>query len=136
MFLYRHFGREIIARSLKTTVDDTRIDILWLKLYKVGASPHHALTFRPDDKLFLQQEFIEAIDAIDNGISQYPTDVQPRYRLRTDVSARVGFLNPAWNQSVDSQTVDVRIFASFGTDERTDLLSSVTIPQGIKACRR
>ncbi|KAI0094917.1 GAMM1 protein [Irpex rosettiformis] len=83
--VYKHFGREIIARSLKTTLDDQRIGILWLKLYK---------------------EFIEAIDAIDNGISQYPTDVQPRYRLRTDVSARVGFLNPAWNESVDSQTVD------------------------------
>lgn len=53
------------------------------------------------------QEFIEAIDAIDNGISQYSTDIQPRYRIRTDVSARVGYLNPAWNQSVDSKTVDV-----------------------------
>lgn len=83
--VYKHFGKEIIANLLKTTVDDARIEILWLKLYK---------------------EFIEAIDAIDNGISQYPTDVPPRYRVRTDVSARVGYLNPAWNQSVDAKTVD------------------------------
>jgi len=85
--VYKHFGREIIAKVLKTTLDDPRLDVLWLKLYR---------------------EFIEAIDAIDNGISQYPTDVQPRYRLRTDVSARVSFLNPAWNQSVDSQIVDAK----------------------------
>ena len=53
------------------------------------------------------QEFIEAIDAIDNGISQYASDVPPKYRIRTDVSARVGYLNPAWNQSVDPKGVDV-----------------------------
>jgi uncharacterized UPF0160 family protein len=53
------------------------------------------------------QEFIEAIDAIDNGISQYPKDIKPLYRSRTDLSSRVGGLNPAWNQPADSQTVDV-----------------------------
>ncbi len=53
------------------------------------------------------QDFIEAIDAIDNGISQYPKDIKALYKNRTDLSSRVGHLNPAWNQSVDAQTVDV-----------------------------
>lgn len=53
------------------------------------------------------QGFIEAIDGIDNGISQYPTEIKPRYRIRTDVSSRVATLNPAWNQSVDAKAVDV-----------------------------
>lgn len=53
------------------------------------------------------QEFVEAIDAIDNGISQYPADLQPQYRSRTDVSSRVGHLNPPWNEHVDSAGVDV-----------------------------
>lgn len=57
--------------------------------------------------LFYIKEFIEAIDAIDNGISQYPTDIKPKYRSRTDLSSRVGALNPAWNQPTDSDTVDV-----------------------------
>jgi uncharacterized UPF0160 family protein len=61
-------------------------------------------------KLIASQEFIEAIDGIDNGISQYPSDIQPKYRNRTDLSTRVGWLNPAWNETVDSQTVDVRPF--------------------------
>lgn len=82
----RHFGKQIIANRLQLSEDEPKVETLWLKLYK---------------------EYIEAIDAIDNGISQYPTDLKPRYRLRTDVSARVGYLNPAWNQSVDAQTVDV-----------------------------
>lgn len=58
--------------------------------------------------LKFSQEFIEAIDAIDNGISQYPNDIKPKYKSRTDLSSRVGGLNPAWNQPTDSQTVDVR----------------------------
>lgn len=52
------------------------------------------------------QEFIEAIDGVDNGVQQYPADMKPKYRMRTDLSARVGWLNPAWNQSVDSASVD------------------------------
>jgi uncharacterized UPF0160 family protein len=85
--IYKHFGKEIIANRKQTPVDHPQVTTLWLKLYR---------------------EFIEAIDAIDNGVSQYPTDIKPKYRLRTDLSGRVGWLNPAWNQSVDSQVVDAQ----------------------------
>ncbi|RDB28969.1 hypothetical protein Hypma_015495, partial [Hypsizygus marmoreus] len=83
--IYKHFGQEVIANTTKLPVDDQKVETLWLKMYK---------------------EFIEAIDAIDNGISQYPSDIKPKYRSRTDLSSRVGTLNPAWNQPTDSQTVD------------------------------
>ncbi|TCD71506.1 hypothetical protein EIP91_008887 [Steccherinum ochraceum] len=85
--VYKHFGQEIIANTLNLGKDDPKLNVLWLKLYK---------------------EFVEAIDAVDNGISQYPSDLQPKYRSRTDISSRVGHLNPAWNESVDSQTVDAQ----------------------------
>lgn len=55
----------------------------------------------------LNQEFVEGIDGVDNGVSQYPRDITPKYRNRTDLSARVGWLNPAWNEPFDSKTVDV-----------------------------
>ncbi|KNZ73803.1 UPF0160 protein MYG1, mitochondrial [Termitomyces sp. J132] len=71
----RHFGKEFIANATQPPVDDGKLEKLWLKLYK---------------------EFIEAIDAIDNVISQYLSDIK---------ASRVGHLNPAWNQL---QTVDVR----------------------------
>ena len=101
----RHFGREIISGHLHIPSNDPKVDTLWLKLYKVlFILPHSGHT------LIASQEFIEAIDGIDNGISQYPNDIQPKYRNRTDLSTRVGWLNPAWNEPVDSQTVDVRSF--------------------------
>ncbi|KAG6902874.1 hypothetical protein C0995_010043 [Termitomyces sp. Mi166 len=80
-----HFGKEIIASVTQLSVDDEKVEKLWLKLYR---------------------EFIEAIDAIDNGISQYPNDIKPKYRSRTDLSSRVGHLNPAWNHPADPKTVD------------------------------
>jgi len=83
--VYKHFGQEIIANRLQSSIDDPQVHALWLRLYKV---------------------FIEAIDAHDNGISQYPTDMKPKYYSRTDLSSRVGALNPAWNQPTDSDTVD------------------------------
>lgn len=85
--VYKHFGKEIISNHLQLAADDAKTDTLWLKIYK---------------------EFIEAIDAIDNGISQYHKDLQPKYRSRTDLSSRVGWLNPAWNEPSDSKTVDAR----------------------------
>ncbi|KAF8203632.1 metal-dependent protein hydrolase, partial [Pholiota molesta] len=85
--VYKHFGQEVIANKTQLPVTDPKVNVLWLKLYR---------------------EFIEAIDGIDNGISQYPSDLKPKYRSRTDLSSRVGALNPWWNQSTDSQTVDAQ----------------------------
>ncbi|KAI6047615.1 metal-dependent protein hydrolase [Pisolithus marmoratus] len=83
--IYKHFGKEVIASELELDFEDPNVIVLWLKLYK---------------------EFMEAIDAIDNGISQYPSEQHPRYRNRTDLSSRVGWLNPPWNRPANAETVD------------------------------
>lgn len=85
--IYKHFGKEIIADRFHLSLDDPKTHVLWLKLYR---------------------EFIEAIDAIDNGISQYSSDIQPKYRNRTDLSSRVAALNPAWNQPSTPEIMDAR----------------------------
>jgi len=83
--IYKHFGKEIIANRAEVNVAEPVVNTLWLKMYK---------------------EFIEAIDGIDNGISQFPDDSKARYRNRTDLSSRVSWLNPSWNESTDSAGVD------------------------------
>ncbi|CAE6503879.1 unnamed protein product [Rhizoctonia solani] len=85
--IYKHFGPEIIANQLQLAPADAKVQELWLKLYG---------------------DFIEAIDGIDNGVRQYPSDVPPVYRNRTDLSSRVGHLNPRWNESADFDEVDAR----------------------------
>lgn len=75
------------------------------------------------------QEFIEAIDGVDNGVTQYPKDVSPKYRNRTDLSSRVSWLNPAWNESVDSASVDVRPYPSFTPQQSFFLWSIRYVPQ-------
>lgn len=49
---------------------------------------------------------MEEIDAIDNGISQW--DGEPRYAMTTNVSARVGYLNPRWNDKDQDTEVGLR----------------------------
>ncbi|KIK94825.1 hypothetical protein PAXRUDRAFT_422268 [Paxillus rubicundulus Ve08.2h10] len=80
--IYKHFGKEIIAS--KTGAESEKVHQLWLKVYK----------------------FIEAIDAVDNGVSQYSSPDPPKYCNRTDLSNRVSWLNPSWNEPADAQTVD------------------------------
>jgi uncharacterized UPF0160 family protein len=73
--VYKHFGKEVVAKILNT--DEATTNIIYQQVY---------------DKLIL------ALDGIDNGVNQYETDSPPLYVNNTDLGARVGKLNPAWNQ--------------------------------------
>lgn len=75
--VYKHFGREIVARALEFPADDPRVERIYLKVYK---------------------SFIEAVDGIDNGVNAWESDKPARYVDNTGLSARVGKLNPAWNE--------------------------------------
>ncbi|GER43666.1 protein MYG1, partial [Striga asiatica] len=73
--VYKHFGKEIIAKELQVDQEHPDVHRLFLAVYK---------------------SFMEAIDAIDNGINQYDTDQPPRYVNSTHLSSRVGKLNLDW----------------------------------------
>ncbi|XP_063300892.1 MYG1 exonuclease [Pelobates fuscus] len=73
--VYAHFGSQILATLLNTEEDDPIIPVLYDKMY---------------------ENFVEEIDAIDNGISQ--CDCEQRYSISSNLSARVGHLNPRWNE--------------------------------------
>ncbi|KAK9131639.1 hypothetical protein Scep_011167 [Stephania cephalantha] len=73
--VYKHFGKEIIAKELKVDEEHPDVQLLFLAIYK---------------------SFMEAIDAIDNGINKYDTDLPPRYVNNTNLSSRVGKLNLDW----------------------------------------
>ncbi|KAM7491524.1 hypothetical protein LguiA_034445 [Lonicera macranthoides] len=73
--VYKHFGSEIIAKELQLDEGHPDVHKLFLAVYK---------------------SFMEAIDAIDNGINQYDTDQPPRYVNNTHLSSRVGKFNLDW----------------------------------------
>lgn len=85
--VWKHFGKEILANHYGAGASTAVVDLLHTKLY---------------------DDFVEAIDGIDNGISQYPSDLKPKYKSRTDLSARVGYLNPAWNETSNNTELDAR----------------------------
>lgn len=77
--VFKHFGRDVIAENLDLDheADASKIDILYEKLYK---------------------DFIESVDANDNGISNYPNDLKPKFNERNfTLAAVVSNFNPSWN---------------------------------------
>ncbi|KAG6636472.1 hypothetical protein CIPAW_11G113500 [Carya illinoinensis] len=73
--VYKHFGKEIIAKELQVDEGHPDVHRLFLAVYK---------------------SFMEAIDAIDNGINQFDTEKPPRYLNNTNLSSRVGRFNLDW----------------------------------------
>jgi len=45
---FRHFGQEIIANKIQLPIDDPKVNVLWLKLYRV----------RENEILFIENNFI------------------------------------------------------------------------------
>ncbi|KAH8821012.1 putative UPF0160 protein C27H6.8 [Xylogone sp. PMI_703] len=86
--VYMHFGKAIIAQNLGVTEDAPEVDVLFNKIY---------------------ENFIEALDAHDNGISVYDPKGIAAAGLEKKFSeggfslgAMVGRLNPKWNDPVPS----------------------------------
>lgn len=57
----------------------------------------------------MYENFIEELDAIDNGVPM--TTEEPKYKIKTHLSARVGRLNPEWNskQEADIEEVSIKV---------------------------
>ena len=83
--VYKHYGREVIASLLGKSPEDGTVTTVWLEVYKT---------------------FMEAIDGIDNGVSQY--EGKPKYLSNTNLSSRVGNLNPTWLQESTPALLDAQ----------------------------
>ncbi|SAM03767.1 hypothetical protein [Absidia glauca] len=82
--VYKHFGREVIRRLVGA--DTKHLDTIYNKTYN---------------------GFIESLDAHDNGISAYPSNLTPLFKQTpTHLPARVAQKNPAWNETFSDTEID------------------------------
>jgi len=72
--IYCHFGKEVIRKIIGEEKPSEEIEAIHDYIY---------------------EEFIQEIDAIDNGIPMF--DDEPYYRITTNLSARVSRMNKQWN---------------------------------------
>ncbi|MBN3306282.1 MYG1 protein, partial [Amia calva] len=106
--VYLHFGHRILAQLTQQEEGTPSLEVLYNKLY---------------------ENFVEEIDAIDNGISQW--DGEPRYAMTTNLSARVGHLNPRWNdKSQDTEEGFKKAMEMVGTEflDRVDFYQRSWLP--------
>jgi uncharacterized UPF0160 family protein len=85
--VYKHFGREVVENLLNTDAHP--------------AAPAKPVTPATVEAVYLAtyRSFMEAVDAIDNGVNRFPGAGPPKYASSTDLAARVGGLNPSWNDA-------------------------------------
>ncbi|KAK7350046.1 hypothetical protein VNO77_08097 [Canavalia gladiata] len=102
--VYKHFGKEIIAKELKVDEEHQNVHYIYLAVYK---------------------SFMEAIDAIDNGINQYDTDQPPRYVNNTHLSSRAGRLNLDWTDPDQSPEKENEAFQRAMALAGSEFLDSV-----------
>ncbi|RVW14916.1 UPF0160 protein [Vitis vinifera] len=102
-----HFGMEIIAKELQLDQGHPDVLRLFLAVYK---------------------SFMEAVDAVDNGINQYDTDQPLRYVNNTHLSSRVGKLNLDWMDPDQSSEKENEAF------ERAMNLSGSALKSCMKTC--
>ncbi|KAM9859876.1 MYG1 exonuclease [Aulostomus maculatus] len=106
--VYLHFGRRLLAQLTQLKQDDKQLEVLYDKLY---------------------ESFVEEVDAVDNGISQY--EGEARYSVSTTLSARVGHFNPRWNsKSQDTEEGFKKALVMVGEEflDRLDFYKSSWFP--------
>ncbi|XP_072104692.1 MYG1 exonuclease isoform X1 [Mobula birostris] len=92
--VYLHFGPRILSQCLGLQPSDPALPTLMDKVY---------------------ENFVEEIDAVDNGIAQY--EGEPRYTITTNLSCRVSHLNPPWNaENQDTQAAFVQAMQLVGSE--------------------
>lgn len=106
--VYLHFGRLLLSQLTQLKEDDRQLEVLYDKLY---------------------ENFVEEVDAVDNGISQ--CEGEARYSVSTTLSSRVGHLNPRWNsKSQDTEEGFKKALTLVGEEflDRLDFYKSSWLP--------
>jgi uncharacterized UPF0160 family protein len=89
--VYKHYGRDIVASVMGEGVSKEDIESVYLHVYKT---------------------FMEAVDAIDNGVNQFDSAEPPKYVNNTHLSARVGHLNGDWFETLTEEDTMERFKAA------------------------
>lgn len=105
--IYKHFGRDVVIEVVKKdgiTLGDEEIDRVYGKVY---------------------DSFVEAVDAVDNGIRRFESDKPARYDSSTDLSSRVGRLNAEWWEKEPDQDANFLKAVSLTGSELNDCIIRV-----------
>lgn len=87
--VYKFFGKEIVQNLI------SHLNQSGFFLHPVQVAPQDF------DLIYnrLYDNFIMMVDAIDNGVNNYPPDIRPLYDNKTGIGDRVHRLNPGWNDA-------------------------------------
>jgi len=102
--IYKYYGKRILDRLMNETQQgEEKSQVLFSRDEIIGSMTREAYDQLLEDLYHrVYKNFMEHIDAIDNGIDV--SDGEIKYRISTSLSSRVGRLNSNWNSSKEKQT--------------------------------
>lgn len=116
--IFKHYGEEILRNTLNHIFEfEQTID----KKHNVDLSLDDLVAL----KNLMYNDFVEYIDGVDNGITQYPKEIMPKYKSQyTDLCSRISRLN---NRSVskEAQSQDELFFKAMAI-AKEDFVYEVT----------
>eukprot|EP01071_Lankesteria_metandrocarpae_P002428 Lankesteria_metandrocarpae@DN231_c0_g1_i1.p1 len=92
--IFRHYGKDVLQEcyNLKGRDLDATYNALYIR-------------------------FIESVDGVDNGVSPAGPNNRTYYLTNTDLSARVRYLNPAWNDKMTNVNDAFNAAVEYATEE-------------------
>jgi len=79
--VYKHFGRRVLA-EIAGDLNEQELEEVYYKIY---------------------DNYMEEIDAHDNGVSQYDKSIIAKYKSESSISYRVSRMNPQWNDPIKDE---------------------------------
>lgn len=114
--IFKHYGEELIQNTLCYLFESQPK----LANFKINLDKEQLTVFK--DKLY--DKFFVCLDAIDNGVDRYPSDVQPRYRSNgTSLTHRIANTNAGW---WETDTNEDELFKRAMELSKTDYIDAVT----------
>mmetsp|Transcript_41404 Transcript_41404/g.107258 ORF Transcript_41404/g.107258 Transcript_41404/m.107258 type:complete len:354 (-) Transcript_41404:120-1181(-) len=106
--IYKHFGKDAISELLKkegiSALSASDVEVVYQRVYKT---------------------FVKSMDAIDNGVPQYPDESSVKYVDKTGFADRVARLNPRWNDDTTSaDAMFMEAVAMSGTEFKSIVLDA------------
>lgn len=121
--IYKHFGKEVLRNMIEQRI------IKDLSSYDVQIDLSDS-SFLDQIYLKMYDSFVQAVDAIDNGVSQFTIEgknIEPNYSNSTGLESRIARLNPTWTEKNPDENNKFRVAMSLADEEFVNLTKGLIV---------
>jgi len=120
--IYKHFGKEVLKNLIEQKISKD------LNAYDINLELTEAFLDMIYYKIY--DNFIQAADAIDNGVGQFSMEgknLEPNYTINSDLGYRISRMNPSWTEKKPDENAKFKEAMNLADEELTDQVKGLII---------